>query len=112
MMQIWIIRIGIAAAVLCMLIAAVLLYGQNRYRAGVADGKTAVQTQLQAQAAKQAETAHAASAGYQAARAASEQKEKVRYVEVQKIVERPVYRNECFDTDGLQQLNTAIADSD
>lgn len=27
---------------------------------------------------------------------------------VDKIVERPVYRNLCLDTDGLQQLNAAV----
>ena len=27
---------------------------------------------------------------------------------VDKIVERPVYRNQCFDADGLQCLNAAI----
>jgi len=32
--------------------------------------------------------------------------------EVQKIVERPVYHNDCFDSDGMQQLNSLIkADS-
>ncbi len=28
---------------------------------------------------------------------------------VQKIVERPIYINNCFDADGLQQLNSLIA---
>ena len=27
---------------------------------------------------------------------------------VEKIVERPVYRNSCFDDDGLHQLNAAV----
>lgn len=31
--------------------------------------------------------------------------------EVQKIVERPVYLNSCFDDDGMQQLNSLIANS-
>ena len=43
-------------------------------------------------------------------------KEEVRYVErtkiVDRIVDRPVYRNACFDDDGLQQLNAAIAGRD
>ena len=99
-----------AVFLLAVCLAAVLLYGQSRYRAGVADGKAAVQAQLQAQAAKQAQTAHAASKDYQTARAAAEQKEKVRYVEVQKIIERPVYRTDCLDASGLQQLQAAIAD--
>lgn len=33
-------------------------------------------------------------------------------VEVDKIVERPVYRDHCFDADGLRQLGAAIAGRD
>ena len=41
----------------------------------------------------------------------SEQRVQVETVtrEVQKIIERPVYRNDCFDHDGVQQLNSLIA---
>ncbi len=41
----------------------------------------------------------------------SEQRVQVETVtrEVQKIIERPVYRNDCFDDDGVQQLNSLIA---
>ena len=41
----------------------------------------------------------------------SEQRVQVETVtrEVQKIIERPVYRNDCFDSNGLQQLNSLIA---
>ncbi|NLN58281.1 MAG: hypothetical protein GX151_10230 [Gammaproteobacteria bacterium] len=41
----------------------------------------------------------------------SEQRVQVETVtrEVQKIIERPVYSNDCFDDDGLQQLNSLIA---
>ena len=40
----------------------------------------------------------------------SEQRIKTETVtrEVQKIIERPVYRNDCFDSNGLQQLNSLI----
>lgn len=33
-------------------------------------------------------------------------------VEVDRIVERPVYRDQCFDADGLRQLGAAIAGRD
>lgn len=41
----------------------------------------------------------------------SEQRVQVETVtrEVQKIIERPIYRNDCFDSNGLQQLNSLIA---
>jgi hypothetical protein len=35
-----------------------------------------------------------------------------RTVYVDKIVDRPVYRNQCFDADGLRCLNAAIVGSD
>ena len=40
----------------------------------------------------------------------SKQKVRVETVtrEVQKIIDRPVYLNHCFDDDGLQQLNSLI----
>jgi hypothetical protein len=42
--------------------------------------------------------------------AKSEQRVQVETVtrEVQKIIDRPVYLNHCFDDDGLQQLNSLI----
>lgn len=51
------------------------------------------------------------SAAYQADKAVREEKERVRYVQVQKIVEKPVFRNVCVDSDGLSVINAAIADS-
>ncbi|ELY5689594.1 hypothetical protein ACTZ9G_003272 [Acinetobacter baumannii] len=40
----------------------------------------------------------------------AEQSTKVEYIEreVQKIVERPVYKSSCIDDDGMQQLNELI----
>lgn len=47
---------------------------------------------------------------YQSEKAVHEEKERVRYVQVQKIVEKPVFRNVCVDSDGLSVINAAIAD--
>ncbi|HAV4656892.1 hypothetical protein [Acinetobacter baumannii] len=48
------------------------------------------------------------SADYEKVKA--EQNTKVEYIEreVQKIVERPVYKSSCIDDDGMQQLNDLI----
>ncbi|MDC5617852.1 hypothetical protein OIN82_12590 [Acinetobacter baumannii] len=48
------------------------------------------------------------SADYEKVKA--EQNTKVEYIEreVQKIVERPVYKSSCIDDDGVQQLNDLI----
>ena len=51
------------------------------------------------------------SAAYQTGKAVREEKERVRYVQVQKIVEKPVFRNVCIDSDGVSVINAAIADS-
>ena len=50
------------------------------------------------------------SAMYQTGKSVREEKERVRYVQVQKIVEKPVYRNVCVDSDGVSVINAAIAD--
>lgn len=47
---------------------------------------------------------------YQSEKAVREEKERVRYVQVQKIVEKPVFRNVCVDSDGLSVINSAVAD--
>ena len=47
---------------------------------------------------------------YQSEKAVREEKERVRYVQVPKIIEKTVYRNTCLDSDGLSVINAAIAD--
>lgn len=48
--------------------------------------------------------AHArASAAYQAWK----NKQKVQYVEIEKIIERPIYSSQCFDNDGVRIINNA-----
>lgn len=97
-------------------------YTDRAYERGRADGISSMQEQvIKAEAkvaemerqafetaAKHAEQMSQASEEYQKLLAEQSQKEKVRYVEVQKIVEKPVYRNLCFDDVGLSELNRAI----
>lgn len=45
---------------------------------------------------------------YQQAKAEAEKKQRERIVRVEKIVEKPVYRNDCIDKDGLDEINKAI----
>lgn len=79
-----------------------------QYRRGRDDAVREVSERLKAAALEHAEHARKSSAAYQVQKAAREQKERVRYVQVQKIVEKPVYRNVCLDADGLRELNAAI----
>lgn len=48
------------------------------------------------------------SRSYEILKAEYEQKERTQYARVQKIVEKPIYHNTCFDDDGLSELNAAI----
>ena len=99
---------ALATALLLALIAAWQADRRTQYRRGQADKAAEISLALAKAAQKQAEQARQVSADYQAGKAEREQKERIRYVEVQKIVERPVYHSDCFDADGLRQLNAAI----
>ncbi|MHA3051168.1 hypothetical protein [Acinetobacter sp. ANC 4640] len=67
--------------------------------------------QTQQTALKQAnDKANQASADYEELKATQQVKTETIRSEVQKIVERPIYRDRnCFDNDGLQQLGKAIS---
>lgn len=62
--------------------------------------------------AKQQDKVNKVSADYEKLR--SEQRTKVEKVTrtVQKVVERPIYKSSCFDTDGLSEINSLIKTSD
>jgi hypothetical protein len=82
------------------------------YRSGYSAGEAAVKLEWEeasrAQKEKEANQIKAAAAALEAERA----KRKVVYrtitQTVDKIVERPVYRNQCMDDDGLRCVNAAL----
>lgn len=84
------------------------LYGKLQYQRGFDTAKAEFKAELAAkeQAMRQQQTA--ASILYEQNKAQQEKEERVQYVEIQKIIEKPVYGRDCFDADGLQQLNRAI----
>ena len=98
-------RVTAALALVCALIAAVLIYGQKQYRAG----HVAATAHISAELAKSVTEREAAD--YQAAKAAAENKEQVRYEQVQKTIVRDVYHSHCIDADGLHIINQAVAGS-
>ena len=57
---------------------------------------------------QQQSKANSASARYEQQRAQIQQKSGVIRHEVVKIINRPVYRNVCFDTDGVSAVNAVI----
>lgn len=55
------------------------------------------------------ERAHASSGAFEEKRTANETKYRTVTVTLEKIVERPVYLNQCLDADGLRVLNEQIS---
>ena len=82
-----------------------------QYRRGRESMAAEISGRLKDAAIEKAKQDRETSAAYQSGKAVREEKERVRYVQVQKIVEKPVFRNICLDSDGLSVINAAIADS-
>ena len=81
-----------------------------QYKRGRESMATEISNRLKDSAIEKAKQDRESSAMYQTGKAVREEKERVRYVQVQKIVEKPVFRNTCLDSDGLSVINAAIAD--
>ncbi|ENS9686246.1 hypothetical protein D8L25_07565, partial [Neisseria gonorrhoeae] len=91
----------IAVSVCAVFVAGAWQYDRAaQYRRGYGAAMLEVSERLKAAAVEHAEHARKSSAAYQAQKAAREEKERVRYVQTLKIIEKPVYRNACFDADG------------
>ncbi|HFB0501687.1 TPA: hypothetical protein WNE44_002184, partial [Neisseria gonorrhoeae] len=96
----------IAVSVCAVFVAGAWQYDRAaQYRRGYGAAVSEVSERLKAAAVEHAEHARKSSAAYQAQKAAREEKERVRYVQTLKIIEKPVYRNACFDADGVRELN-------
>ena len=81
-----------------------------QYRRGRESMAAEISGRLKDAAIEKAKQDRETAAAYQTGKAVREEKERVRYVQVQKIVEKPVFRNTCLDSDGLSVINAAIAD--
>ncbi|EMT5232095.1 hypothetical protein ELG12_002102, partial [Neisseria gonorrhoeae] len=93
----------IAVSVCAVFVAGAWQYDRAaQYRRGYGAAVSEVSERLKAAAVEHAEHARKSSAAYQAQKAAREEKERVRYVQTLKIIEKPVYRNACFDADGVR----------
>ena len=82
------------------------------YRRGRDEMAAEISGRLKDAAIEKAKEDRETSAAYQAEKAAREGEERIRYVQVPKIIEKTVYRNTCLDSDGLSVINAAIADGD
>lgn len=81
-----------------------------QYKRGRDSMAAEISGRLKDAAIEKAKSDQVISEKYQSEKAVREEKERVRYVQVQKIVEKPVFRNVCVDSDGLSVINAAIAD--
>lgn len=101
----------IAALVCAVLVVGAWQYDHvAQYRRGRDSMAAEISGRLKDAAIEKAKQDRELSATYQAGKAVREENERVRYVQVQKIVEKPVFRNVCVDSDGLSVINAAIAD--
>jgi len=82
------------------------------YRRGRDEMAAEISGRLKDAAIEKAKEDRETSAVYQTGKAVREEKERIRYVQVPKLVERVVYRNTCLDSDGLSVINAAISDGD
>lgn len=82
------------------------------YRRGRDEMAAEISGRLKDAAIKKAEEDRESSAVYQTSKAVREEKERVRYVQVPKLIERVVYHNVCLDSDGVSVINAATADGD
>ena len=101
----------IAVLVCAVLVVSAWQYDHAaQYKRGRESMAAEISGRLKDAAIEKAKSDHVISEKYQSEKAVREEKERVRYVQVQKIVEKPVYRNVCVDSDGLSVINAAIAD--
>lgn len=82
------------------------------YRRGRNEMAAEISGRLKDAAIEKAEEDRKSSAVYQTGKAVREERERIRYVQVPKIIEKTVYRNTCLDSDGLSVINAAITDGD
>lgn len=115
-------RYAVALVIMLIVGYCVHQYGKSHYERGKIAGTASMREEVDKAnatiakmereafeaATKHAEQMAQASQDYQTLKAQREQKERVQYVEVQKIVEKPVYHSECLDNIGLSELNRAI----
>lgn len=85
-------------------------YGRARYRAGYGAATAAITAKMMEQHQQHQKTAREASVEYQQGKSKRDEKGMVRREVVQKIIERPVYIDDCTDASGVSVLNAAIAE--
>lgn len=101
----------VLALVVCVSVVFAWQYDHvAQYRRGRDSMAAEISGRLKDAAIEKAKSDQVISEKYQTGKAVREEKERVRYVQIKKIVEKPVFRNVCVDSDGLSVINAAISD--
>ena len=98
------------AALLAAVVGGEYWYGRQRYQAGYDAAMAAITAKMLEQHQQHQKTARAASVEYQQGKSERDEKVRVQREVVQKIIERPVYIDDCTDASGVSVLNAAIAE--
>ena len=109
----WIVKYWKPLAIAAMLAAVIggeYWYGRQRYQAGYDAATAAITAKMIEQHQQHQKTAREASVEYQQTKSEADEKVRVRREVVQKIIERPVYIDDCTDASGVSVLNAAIAE--
>lgn len=103
----------VLALVVCVSIVFAWQYDHAaQYRRGRESMAAEISGRLKDAAIEKAKSDQVISEKYQSEKAVREEKERVRYVQVPKIIEKTVYRSVCVDSDGLSVINAAVADGE
>ena len=98
------------AALLAAVVGGEYWYGRQHYQAGYDAATAAIAAEMLEQHQQHQKTARAASVEYQQTKSEQDEKVRVQREVVQKIIERPVYIDDCTDASGVSVLNAAIAE--
>ena len=98
------------SALLAAVIGGEYWYGRQRYQAGYDAATAAITAKMIEQHQQHQKTAREASVEYQQGKSKRDEKGMVRREVVQKIIERPVYIDDCTDASGVSVLNATIAE--
>ena len=98
------------AALLAAVVGGEYWYGRQRYQAGYDAATAAITAKMLEQHQQHQKTAREASVEYQQTKSEADEKVRVQREVVQKIIERPVYIDDCTDASGVSFLNAAIAE--
>ncbi len=98
------------AALLSAVVGGEYWYGRARYQAGYGAATADITAKMIDQHQQHQKTARAASVEYQQTKSERDEKVRVQREVVQKIIERPVYIDDCTDASGVSVINAAIAE--